>query len=106
VKAFLLQSDFSVGVGFEEPMDLIKSHFNELLLSGLSLVFAGCAIWMLKHGAPDEGFKWAAGIVGTIVGALLMKMQVRVPGDGVASSATPNVEADLKQESGGIAAEG
>ena len=61
-------------------MDLIKGHFNELLLSGLSLVFAGCAIWLLRHGAPDEGFKWAAGIVGTIVGALLMKMQVKDPG--------------------------
>ena len=63
-------------------MDLIKSHFNELLLSVLSVVFAACAIWLLKHGAPDEGFKWAAGVVGTIVGALLMKMQVKDPGTG------------------------
>jgi len=67
-------------------MDLIKAHFNELLLSVLAAVFAGCAIWMLKHGAPDEGFKWAAGIVGTIVGALLMKMQPH-PSDG---NKTPN----------------
>lgn len=61
-------------------MDLIKSHFNELLLSVLSLVFAAGAIWLLERGAPDEGFKWAAGVVGTIVGALLMKMQVKDPG--------------------------
>jgi len=74
-------------------MDLIKSHFNELLLSGLSLVFAGCAIWMLKHGAPDDGFKWAAGIVGTIVGALLMKMQVKDPGaDAGTGNGVPDMD--------------
>jgi hypothetical protein len=77
-------------------MDLIKSHFNELLLSGLSLVFAGCAIWMLKHGAPDDGFKWAAGIVGTIVGALLMKMQVKDSGGAGGAPAAPGGEQDPK----------
>ena len=55
--------------------------FDQEPFQRLSLVFAGCAIWMLKHGAPDEGFKWAAGIAGTIVGALLMKMQVKDPKD-------------------------
>lgn len=56
--------------------ELMKEHFTELLLSGLAVFFAALAIWMLKHGAPEDGFKWASGLVGTIVGALLMKMQV------------------------------
>lgn len=55
----------------------MKSHFTELLLSGLAIFFAFLAIWMLKHGAPEDGFKWASGLVGTIVGALLMKMEIR-----------------------------
>jgi hypothetical protein len=56
--------------------EFMKEHFTELLLSGLAIFFAALAIWMLKHGAPEDGFKWASGLVGTIVGALLMKMQV------------------------------
>jgi uncharacterized membrane protein len=59
----------------QNPIYPMKSHFNELLLSALAIFFAALAIWMLKHGAPEDGFKWASGIVGTIIGALLMKMQ-------------------------------
>jgi len=55
----------------------MREHFTELLLSGLAIFFAALAIWMLKHGAPEDGFKWASGLVGTIVGALLMKMQIK-----------------------------
>jgi hypothetical protein len=55
----------------------MRNHFNELLLSALALMFAGLAVWMIKHGDQGDGFKWAAGIVGTIIGALLMKMQAK-----------------------------
>lgn len=58
--------------------ELLKDHFNELLLAVLSLIFAGFALLMMKHGdSGGDGFKWAAGIAGTIVGALLMKMQTK-----------------------------
>lgn len=63
-------------------MNVFREHFNELLLSLLALIFTGCAIMLIRHGADAEGFKWAAGIVGTIVGALLMKMQVKPPDGG------------------------
>jgi membrane associated rhomboid family serine protease len=55
----------------------MKPYFTELLLSGLAIFFAFLAIWMLKHGVPEDGFKWASALVGTIVGALLMKMETR-----------------------------
>lgn len=64
-------------------------YFNELLLSALAIFFAGLAIWMLKHGAPEDGFKWASGLVGTIVGALLMKMQVRDSSQSAAADSQP-----------------
>jgi len=62
-------------------MNFMNEHFTELLLSGLAVFFAALAIWMLKHGAPEDGFKWASGLVGTIVGALLMKMQITKKAD-------------------------
>jgi hypothetical protein len=55
----------------------MTSHFTELLLSVLAIFFAVLALWMLKHGFPEDGFKWASGLVGTIIGALLMKMEIR-----------------------------
>ena len=55
----------------------MRSYFTELLLSSLAIFFAFLSIWMLKHSAPEDGFKWASGLVGTIVGALLMKMEIR-----------------------------
>lgn len=55
----------------------MKRHFTELLLSGLAIFFAALALWMLKHGFPEDGFKWASGLVGTIIGALLMKMEIK-----------------------------
>lgn len=71
---------------------LLKDHFNELLLSGLSLIFALLAVWMIKHGDQGDGFKWAAGIVGTIVGALLMKMQNKPGNLPAQNGASPNLQ--------------
>jgi peptidoglycan/LPS O-acetylase OafA/YrhL len=54
---------------------ILFDHFRELLLCVMALIFGGMAVWMLKHGAPDDGFKWASGAAGTLLGALLMLMR-------------------------------
>jgi membrane associated rhomboid family serine protease len=55
--------------------EFLHIQFNKLLLSLLILFFALLAVWMLKHGAPEDGFKWASGIAASIVGALLMLLR-------------------------------
>ena len=56
--------------------DFLSEHFTDLLVTSLIVFFTFITLHVLHlKTAGDDGFKWAAGIVGTLVGALLMRMK-------------------------------
>jgi len=56
--------------------ELFTEHFTDLLVTTLIVFFTFITLHVLHlKTAGDDGFKWAAGIVGTLVGALLMRMK-------------------------------
>ena len=56
--------------------DFLSEHFTDLLVTALIVFFTFITLHVLHlKTAGDDGFKWAAGIVGMLVGALLMRMK-------------------------------
>ncbi|HEY6351985.1 MAG TPA: hypothetical protein VI636_21530 [Candidatus Angelobacter sp.] len=56
--------------------DFLTEHFTDLLVTALIVFFTFVTLHVLHFKtADDDGFKWAAGIVGMLVGALLMRMK-------------------------------
>jgi hypothetical protein len=69
--------------------DFLNNHFNALLLAGMVVFFSAVAIWTVRHAAPDDAFKWAAGLAGAAMGALLMLMRPQENARDVAPSSPP-----------------
>ena len=62
--------------------NFFANHFTDLLVTALIIFFTFITLHVLHlKTAGDDGFKWAAGIVGTLVGALLMRMKAETTGN-------------------------
>ena len=60
--------------------DFFRRHFTDLLITALIVFFTFITLHVLHlKTTGDDGFKWAAGIVGTLVGALLMRTKAETP---------------------------